>query len=205
MNTGRLPNIYKLSAGSPASKLAVQGPLFLDSGRLFCHSQALFKFSYGLGNDRYLHVSTMYTWMTQGKPPRDAMASMPAICEPHLQNVAAHWLTFLQSSCQCYAPKYGVALFVSLCSTLELMLLTYPLWRTWTSPMSKVDAPQCGCERHLTPLAQAMHTEMHTLLRTTQQQLHLRIRHTSLTLQLCSSVQQKEGYELEMVPCLCTQ
>lgn len=114
-------------------------------------------------------------------------------------------VTFLQSSCQCYAPKYGVALFVSLCSTLELMLLTYPLWRTWTSPMSKVDAPQCGCERHLTPLAQAMHTEMHTLLRTTQQQLHLRIRHTSLTLQLCSSVQQKEGYELEMVPCLCTQ
>lgn len=90
VNTGQLSNIYRLSTKSPASKLAVQGPPFLDSSCFFCHSQALSKFSYGLGNDKHLHyASTMYTWMTQRKLATNAMANT-AICELHLQKAAAH-------------------------------------------------------------------------------------------------------------------
>lgn len=166
MNTGQLLNIYRLSAESPASKLAVQGPPFLDSSRLFCHSQALSRFSYALGNDRHLHyVSTIYTWMTRGKPPTDATANT-AICEPHLQKVAAHWLSP-------FLAKLVPMLRSQIRSSLDCVtMLDTCDWHCWRDPSEEHGLASSRRFTHIitdvkgtsTPLAQAMHTQMHPLL-----------------------------------------
>lgn len=187
--------MYRLSAESITSKLAVQGPLYAENRGLL--GQALSRFSYGLGNDRHLHkVSTMYTWMTWGKPPADATPNT-AIRRPHLQKAVGQWLSLFLVK---LVPMLQLQTWDHLdCDTILNTWDRYPLWRAWASLKSKVHTCRHGCERHLDTIGTGnAYTDVH-LVAHKLQWLYLCSRHTSSTVQLCSSVQQKEDSELYML------